>query len=125
MFIVDFPDDIEFMDDLDCCYEARKQYFDHERASLSTTAWRSVSEGVDYLIDDIIDTPLPYPDARTADKQQQNREAFAFHWRRFLDAVENNDVEFIGRFILDKVDRGLIKQIEYDLIAERDARQEM
>ena len=125
MFIVDFPNDIEDLNDLECCYEAMNQYFEHERASLSTTKWKNVCEGVDYIIDDIIDTPLPYPDAKTTDKQQANREAFAAHWRHFLNAIERNDVEAVGRFILAKVDRGLIKQIEYDLIAERDARHEM
>jgi hypothetical protein len=125
MFIVEFPNDIKFMDDLDCCYEAMNQYFEHERASLSTTKWRSVCEGVDYLIDDIIDTPLPHPGAKTVDQMQQNRDAFAAHWQAFIDAVERNDVDAVGRFILDKVQNGLIKQIEYDLIAERDARQEM
>jgi len=125
MFIVDFPNEIEGMDDLECCYEAMNQYFEHERASLSTTKWKNVCEGVDYIIDDIIDTPLPYPGAKTIDQLQQNREAFASHWHRFLDAIESNDVEAVGRFILDKVHSGLIKQIEYDLIAERDARQEM
>ena len=124
MFNVDYPDNLEYFDDSECFEEARIQYFTHENNSLSITRWKFECEGLDYLIDDIVDTPLPYP-GKTHDQQQANREAYVRHWRPFLDAIENNDAKAVGRFILDKVNSGLLKAIEYDLIAERDARQEM
>jgi hypothetical protein len=126
MFNVDYPDDLKYYTDLDCWDEAQRQYFKEAYDSLSTTRWRYPFEGLDYLLDDVVGfVDEPYPKAKTADQRQGNREAYVQHWKPLLDAIESNDAEAVGLFILDKVRDGLLKDIEYDLIAERDARQEL
>jgi len=126
MFNVDYPDDLKYYSDLECTQEAWAQYLKEARDSLSTTRWRYQYDGLDYLIDDIVsNVDEPYPKAKTADQRQSNREAYARHWKPLLDAIETFDAQAIGDFILYKIEAGLLKDIEYDLIAERDARQEL
>jgi hypothetical protein len=126
MFNVDYPDDLKYYSDLECTQEAWAQYLQEARDSLSTTRWRYQYDGLDYLIDDIVsNVNEPYPKAKTADQRQSNREAYARHWKPLLDAIETFDAQSIGDFILYKIEAGLLKDIEYDLIAERDARQEL
>jgi len=126
MFNVDYPDDLKYYSDLECTQEAWAQYLKEARDSLSTTRWRYQYDGLDYLIDDIVsNVDEPYPKAKTADQRQSNREAYARHWKPLLDAIETFDAQVIGDFILHKIEAGLLKDIEYDLIAERDARQEL
>jgi len=126
MFNVDYPDDLKYYSDLECTQEAWAQYLKEARDSLSTTRWRYQYEGLDYLIDDIVsNVNEPYAKAKTADQRQSNREAYARHWKPLLDAIETFDAQAIGDFILYKIEAGLLKDIEYDLIAERDARQEL
>ena len=126
MFNVDYPDDLKYYNDLECTQEAWAQYLKEARDSLSTTRWRYPFDGLDYLLDDVVGfVDEPYPKAKTADQRQSNREAYARHWKPLLDAIETFDAQAIGDFILYKIEAGLLKDIEYDLIAERDARQEM
>jgi len=126
MFNVDYPDDLKYYNDLECTQEAWAQYLKEARDSLSTTRWRYQYDGLDYLIDDIVsNVNEPYAKAKTADQRQSNREAYARHWQPLLDAIETFDAQAIGDFILYKIEAGLLKDIEYDLIAERDARQEL
>jgi hypothetical protein len=126
MFNVDYPEDLKYYSDLECTQEAWAQYLKEARDSLSTTRWRYQYDGLDYLIDDIVsNVNEPYPKAKTADQRQSNREAYARHWKPLLDAIETFDAQSIGDFILYKIEAGLLKDIEYDLIAERDARQEL
>ena len=126
MFNVDYPEDLKYYSDLECTQEAWAQYLQEARDSLSTTRWRYQYDGLDYLIDDIVsNVNEPYPKAKTADQRQSNREAYARHWKPLLDAIETFDAQSIGDFILYKIEAGLLKDIEYDLIAERDARQEL
>jgi hypothetical protein len=126
MFNVDYPDDLKYYSDLECTQEAWAQYLKEARDSLSTTRWRYQYDGLDYLIDDIVsNVNEPYAKAKTADQRQSNREAYARHWQPLLDAIETFDAQAIGDFILYKIEAGLLKDIEYDLIAERDARQEL
>ena len=126
MFNVDYPDDLKYYSDLECTQEAWAQYLKEARDSLSTTRWRYPFDGLDYLLDDVVGfVDEPYPKAKTADQRQSNREAYARHWKPLLDAIETFDAQAIGDFILYKIEAGLLKDIEYDLIAERDARQEL
>ena len=126
MFNVDYPDDLKYYNDLECTQEAWAQYLKEARDSLSTTRWRYPFDGLDYLLDDVVGfVDEPYPKAKTADQRQSNREAYARHWKPLLDAIETFDAQSIGDFILYKIEAGLLKDIEYDLIAERDARQEL
>ena len=126
MFNVDYPDDLKYYSDLECTQEAWAQYLQEARDSLSTTRWRYQYDGLDYLLDDVVGfVDEPYPKAKTADQRQSNREAYARHWKPLLDAIETFDAQSIGDFILYKIEAGLLKDIEYDLIAERDARQEL
>ena len=126
MFNVDYPDDLKYYNDLECTQEAWAQYLKEARDSLSTTRWRYQYDGLDYLIDVIVsNVDEPYPKAKTADQRQSNREAYVRHWQPLLDAIETFDAQAIGDFILYKIEAGLLKDIEYDLIAERDARQEL
>jgi hypothetical protein len=126
MFNVDYPEDLKYYTDLECTQEAWAQYLKEARDSLSTTRWRYPYEGLDYLLDDVVGfVDEPYPKAKTADQRQSNREAYARHWKPLLDAIETFDAQSIGDFILYKIEAGLLKDIEYDLIAERDARQEL
>lgn len=126
MFNVDYPDDLKYYSDLECTQEAWSQYLKEARDSLSTTKWHYPYDGLDYLIDDIVsNVNEPYAKAKTADQRQSNREAYVRHWQPLLDAIETFNAQEIGDFILYKIEAGLLKDIEYDLIAERDARQEM
>lgn len=126
MFNVDYPDDLKYYSDLECTQEAWSQYLKEARDSLSTTKWHYPYDGLDYLIDDIVsNVNEPYAKAKTADQRQSNREAYVRHWQPLLDAIETFNAQAIGDFILYKIEAGLLKDIEYDLIAERDARQEM
>jgi len=126
MFNVDYPNDLKYYSDLECTHEAWAQYMKEARDSLSTTRWRYPFDGLDYLLDDVVGfVDEPYPKAKTADQRQSNREAYARHWQPLLDAIETFDAQAIGDFILSKIEAGLLKDIEYDLIAERDARQEL
>ena len=126
MFNVEYPEDLKYYSDLECTQEAWAQYMKEARDSLSTTRWRYQYEGLDYLIDDIVsNVNEPYATAKTADQRQSNREAYVRHWQPLLDAIETFDAQAIGDFILYKIEAGLLKDIEYDLIAERDARQEL
>jgi hypothetical protein len=126
MFNVDYPEDLKYYTDLECTQEAWSQYLKEARDSLSTTRWRYPYDGLDYLIDDIVsNVNEPYAKAKTADQRQGNREAYVRHWQPLLDAIETFNAQAIGDFILYKIEAGLLKDIEYDLIAERDARQEM
>ena len=126
MFNVDYPDDLKYYNDLECTQEAWAQYLKEARDSLSTTRWRYPFDGLDYLLDDVVGfVDEPYPKAKTADQRQSNREAYARHWQPLIDAIETFDAQAIGDFILYKIEAGLLKDIEYDLIAERDARQEL
>ena len=126
MFNVEYPEDLKYYSDLECTQEAWAQYLKEARDSLSTTRWRYQYEGLDYLIDDIVsNVNEPYATAKTADQRQSNREAYVRHWQPLLDAIETFDAQAIGDFILYKIEAGLLKDIEYDLIAERDARQEL
>ena len=126
MFNVDYPDDLKYYSDLECTQEAWAQYLKEARDSLSTTRWRYPFDGLDYLLDDVVGfVDEPYPKAKTVDQRQSNREAYARHWKPLLDAIETFDAQAIGDFILYKIEAGLLKDIEYDLIAERDARQEL
>lgn len=126
MFNVDYPEDLKYYSDLECTQEAWAQYLKEARDSLSTTRWRYPFDGLDYLLDDVVGfVDEPYPKAKTADQRQSNREAYARHWKPLLDAIETFDAQAIGDFILYKIEAGLLKDIEYDLIAERDARQEL
>ena len=126
MFNVEYPEDLKYYSDLECTQEAWAQYMKEARDSLSTTRWRYQYEGLDYLIDDIVsNVNEPYAKTKTADQRQSNREAYVRHWQPLLDAIETFDAQAIGDFILYKIEAGLLKDIEYDLIAERDARQEL
>jgi hypothetical protein len=126
MFNVDYPDDLKYYNDLECTQEAWAQYLKEARDSLSTTRWRYPFDGLDYLLDDVVGfVDEPYPKTKTADQRQSNREAYVRHWQPLIDAIETFDAQAIGDFILYKIEAGLLKDIEYDLIAERDARQEM
>lgn len=126
MFNVDYPEDLKYYSDLECTQEAWSQYLKEARDSLSTTKWHYPYDGLDYLIDDIVsNVNEPYAKAKTADQRQSNREAYVRHWQPLLDAIETFNAQAIGDFILYKIEAGLLKDIEYDLIAERDARQEM
>ena len=125
MFDVDFPHGLADYTDLCCVYEAREQYFRVAYDSLKFGAYRyNVFECLEYILDDIVDVPNTFAlrVRKTEQSQQQLRQAVIDHWRPFVDALERQDVEAVGRFILDKVEGGVLKEIERTLINERDER---
>jgi hypothetical protein len=126
MFNVYFPDDIEDLNDLECSLRG-------DESSISNTSERRCPRLSGVACAKVLTTSsttssTPHYHTQVLRRWIKcNRTVMRLHahWQAFIDAVERNDVEAVGRFILAKVQNGLIKQIEYDLIAERDARHEM